>query len=286
MTTLHYILQQWLALLQALPGSSIRLANGLILVAVIFLPLERLFPLTRQRVFRRGFVRDIGYYFLNNLIPAMILVVPTALMVGMLHRYLPKSYLDWVAAQPFAARMVAAVIIGDLGSYWGHRWMHEIPFLWRFHSLHHSATKMDWLVNTYAHPLDMAFTRFCGIFLLYVVGLAQISPSQIDKVPVAFTLITSLWGYFIHANLRWRFGFLEQLVATPAFHHWHHTNDGPDKINKNYAANLPWLDRLFGTLYLPRDQRPETYGINEQMPDTMPAQLIKPFRGREADQST
>lgn len=277
MVLLNHILQQWHLQLQAMAGTSIRLLNGLILVAVIFLPIERLFPLNRQRVFRPGFVRDVGYYFLNNLLPAMILVAPTTLMVAILHRYIPAGYHEWVAAQPFAAKVVAAMIVGDIGSYWGHRWMHEIPFLWRFHAVHHSATEMDWLVNTRVHPLDMAFTRFCGIVLLYVLGLAQMSSNSIDKVPVAFTLITSLWGYFIHSNLRWRLGWLEHLVATPAFHHWHHTNDGPDKINKNYAANLPWLDHLFGTFYLPRDKHPEVYGINDPMPEGMTGQLIKPF---------
>ena len=49
-----------------------------------------------------------------------------------------------------------------------------------------------------------------------------------------------VWGFFIHANLRWRLGPLEWLVATPAFHHWHHSRN--DHINRNYASTLPLLD--------------------------------------------
>ena len=60
---------------------------------------------------------------------------------------------------------------GEIGYYWGHRWSHEIPFLWRFHSIHHSAEEIDFLVNTRAHPFDMVFGRFCGLVPMYVLGL-------------------------------------------------------------------------------------------------------------------
>lgn len=70
---------------------------------------------------------------------------------------------------------------------------------------------------------------------------------------------STLWGFFLHANLRWRFGWLEQLVATPPFHHWHHVADAP--LNRNFASTLPVLDRLFDTLHLPARAWPAHYGI-------------------------
>ena len=51
----------------------------------------------------------------------------------------------------------------------------------------------------------------------------------------------------------------------PAFHHWHHTKDGPEYINKNYAATFPWVDKCFGTFYLPGKQWPAKYGIDTPM---------------------
>jgi sterol desaturase/sphingolipid hydroxylase (fatty acid hydroxylase superfamily) len=91
------------------------------------------------------------------------------------------------------------------------------------------------------------------------------------------TFIGTFWGFFIHANVRWRFGPLEWLVSTPAFHHWHHTNDGPAYINKNYSPMLPWVDWMFGTFYLPKDKRPERYGIDEPISPILFGQLVDPF---------
>src|SRR3546814_18159266 len=63
--------------------------------------------------------------------------------------------------------------------------------------------------------------------------------------PVYITLIGTVWAFFVHANVRWRFGPLEQLVSTPHFHNWHHTND--EHRDRNYEALVPWVDRLYGT---------------------------------------
>jgi hypothetical protein len=64
--------------------------------------------------------------------------------------------------------------------------------------------------------------------------------------------------------------------STPAFHHWHHALTGP--INRNFASTLPWLDRIFGTHYLPRTEWPAAYGIEAKLPDSPGGQLAYPLR--------
>ena len=142
----------------------------------------------------------------------------------------------------------------------------------RFHVIHHSAEEIDWLVTSKAHPIDMYFTRLCAMVPLYVLGLAQPLGNSLDLVPLVVTFATMFWAYFIHANVRWRFGWLEWLISTPAFHHWHHTNDGPEVINKNFAAMLPWVDKCFGTLYLPREW-PSKYGSDTPVAPDLAGQL-------------
>ena len=259
----------------------LRLCVWLSLLAVIFLPLERRFALHPQKILRRAIGVDLCYYFLSSLLPGLLLAVPLSLVAWSVHRLVPHALHAAVAAWPFWLRAATALLVGEIGFYWGHRWSHEIPLLWRFHCIHHGAEHMDFMVHTRAHPVDMVFTRLVGLVPLYVLGLANPVGVSGSLVPLLITLVATIWGFFIHANLRWRLGPLEWLVATPAFHHWHHTLNGP--IDRNYASMLPWLDRVFGTHHLPRDRWPTTYGIEAEMPALLRQQLVRPFRAARAE---
>jgi sterol desaturase/sphingolipid hydroxylase (fatty acid hydroxylase superfamily) len=87
-------------------------------------------------------------------------------------------------------------------------------------------------------------------------------------------LLVTFWGFFIHANVRWRFGPFEWLIATPAFHLWHHTLSGPR--DRNFASMLPCWDWQFGTSYLP-NELPTDYGIDHPLPQTVLGQMVYPL---------
>jgi sterol desaturase/sphingolipid hydroxylase (fatty acid hydroxylase superfamily) len=248
-----------------------------VVLSVIFVPLERLFALHPQKIFRKAILTDVAYYFLSSLLPGLLLGAPLALVAWLVQHAIPTAFTSAVAASPTWIRIVAALVIADIGAYWGHRWTHEIPLLWRFHAIHHSAEHVDFLVSTRAHPVDMVFTRLCGLIPLYVLGFAAPVSGGPSLVPVVVLLLGTVWGFFIHANVRWRFGPLEWLIATPAFHHWHHSNEGQPYMNRNYAALWPWIDRLFGTLYLPKDKQPAHYGIDDAIPTSFYDQLVEPY---------
>ena len=251
----------------------LRLALWLAVLAAVFVPLERWFALRAAPAWRRQSGVDLAYYFISSLLPAALLALPMALLAMALRHVLPDALSTWADAMPGWGRWGLALVIGEIGTYWGHRWSHEIPLLWRFHAVHHSAEHMDWLVNTRAHPVDMVFVRLCGLVPLYALGLLQASTGKTQSVALAFA--TTFWGFCIHANLRWRFGWLEQLIATPAFHHWHHTRT--EHIDRNYATMFPWMDRVFGTLHLPR-QWPREYGVDTPVSSRLHEQIIAPFK--------
>jgi sterol desaturase/sphingolipid hydroxylase (fatty acid hydroxylase superfamily) len=257
----------------------LRLCIWLLLLMLIFVPLEKLFSLHKQKIFRKAFFTDIFYYFLNGLLPKFLLVAAMTLIAWGVHRVRPEGMYEWVATLPVWMRLAAAIVVGEVGFYWGHRWMHEVPFLWRFHEIHHSAEEVDWLVNTRAHPVDLVFVRLCGFVPMYLLGLAQPTGNSLDLVPMLVLLGGVVWGFFIHANVRLRFGWLEWLISTPGFHHWHHTKDGPEYVNKNYAAMLPWVDKCFGTFYLPKKQWPGKYGVEDPIASGVGRQLLEPFAG-------
>jgi sterol desaturase/sphingolipid hydroxylase (fatty acid hydroxylase superfamily) len=265
--------------LPALALDFVRLFAWLVILLVIFVPLEKAFARRPQRVVRRSFFIDIGYYMINGLSLKLLLILPLSIVAGTLHYVAPGiAYFSWVADQPFSLRFFGAILVGEFGAYWGHRWAHEVPVLWRFHAIHHSAEEVDWLVNTRAHPLDMVFMRLCGLVPVYALGLAQPTSNTPDLVPMLYALTGTIWSFFIHANVNWRMGWLENVISTPGFHHWHHTNDGPTYVDKNYAAIFPWLDRLFGTFFLPKDAWPIRYGTDTAVATSLVGQILQPFR--------
>lgn len=253
----------------------LRLALWLAILAAIFVPLERLFGPKPAGRTRRELAVDLAYYFLNGLAPALLMALPLAALAALARAATPESYLAWLSDTPVLARIAAALIVAEFAAYWGHRLCHEVPWLWRFHVVHHAPEKVDWLINTRAHPIDIAFTRLCGLAPLYLLGLAEPQASGAEAmIPVYVVLVGTVWSFFVHADVRWRFGALERLVATPAFHHWHHTND--EHRDRNYAALFPWIDALFGTLHLP-EAYPTVYGVDSPPPKGLVPELLHPF---------
>jgi len=245
----------------------------LALMAAIFVPLERVLARRRERLRRAELWNDIAYNLLNGLLLSSLMAVPVAGLTLAARHLVPDAVLQAAAALPLWARVPLVLVVGDIGAYWGHRWAHRLLVLWRFHVIHHSATQVDWLVNTRAHPIDLVFTRLCGLAPLFLCGLAQTTTGP-SAMPAALTLVMLFWSYVVHANVRWRFGWLEYLVATPAFHHWHHTND--ELRDRNFAAIFPFVDMMFGTFVLPR-RYPQVYGVDAPPAASFGAQLLDPL---------
>jgi len=243
---------------------------GLVVLAVIFIPLEKGFALHPRKVLRWGWRTDLVHFAVNNLLSSIGLIVPIVVVGLGLRALVPASIHHAIAAQVPALQFAEAFLVASLTGYFGHRAAHEVPVLWRFHKVHHSITEMDWLASAHLHPIDTIWTRGCVVVPLFVLGFGRASFGGI-------IVLTTLQAIFIHANVRLTFGPLRWLVATPEFHHWHHAADGAAH-NKNYAGEFPWVDAVFGTLYLPRGRMPPAYGIDEVQPDGYLRQLAWPFR--------
>lgn len=242
---------------------------GMVVLAVIFIPLERLFALRPRRILRAGWRTDLVHYLVNGAALKVGTVVAVVVVGTVLRAFVPPPVRSAIAASPGWAQIVAALAIATVGGYAGHRAAHEVPLLWRFHRVHHSIREMDWLAASHLHPLDQIFIRSCAVLPLYALGFGRISLG-------AFVVLTTLQAIFIHANVRLTFGPLRWVIATPQFHHWHHARD-PRAYNSNYAGEFPAVDALFGTLYLPAHGWPAQYGIDEGEPAGYLRQLVWPF---------
>ena len=170
---------------------------------------------------------------------------------------------------------MGAILVADFTQYWVHRAFHSSPVLWRFHAIHHSAEAMDWLAGSRLHLVDAIVTRGLTYVPIYVLGFSQ-------SAIVVYVVVVVVQATFIHANVRWEFRPVRGLIATPCFHHWHHSAER-EAIDKNFAVHSPIWDWLFGTYYMP-DRWPESYGLagDAHVPSGWLSQFVFPFRRRHA----
>ena len=137
--------------------------------------------------------------------------------------------------------------------------------LWKYHAVHHSSEDLDWISAARFHPVNILLgTVLVDVALL----LAGISPNVMLWVG-PFTTATSA---LVHANLNWTFGPFKYVLASPVFHRWHHT--AADRGgSSNFAGTFPIWDLLFGTFYMPENELPDAYGIDDQ---SFPERLRRP----------
>ena len=243
----------------------------LLLIVMVFVPLERMFALHRdQGLFRKLWQLDTIYLLLN---PVLVGLGINGLLFGALlltTTLIPAQLQSWVGAQPWWIQFPVLLVLSDLGFYGVHRLFHSVPWLWKFHAVHHSIEELDWLAAHRVHPIDQILTKGASLLPVFALGFSA--------APIAAYVVLYQWqSLFIHSNVKIELGPLARVFASPRFHHWHHANQ-PDAYNRNYAGQLSILDRLFGTMYMPASDMPARYGSDTIVPPHYGAQLLFPFR--------
>jgi sterol desaturase/sphingolipid hydroxylase (fatty acid hydroxylase superfamily) len=263
---------------------------ALVVVGIPLLLLERRWPAVRgQRFFRRGRGTDVAFALLNAVVTEWVakaaLFVVALFVAGVLVVFSgaprnPATLLEWLRMRSPVAylsplgQVAPALLVADLCGYWMHRSMHEGP-LWRLHAVHHSARQLDWLAAARNHPLAEIVSRTGVVVPLVLMGFDL-------RVLAAVAPVLGVWAFFVHANVPWRMGWLRFVVATPAFHRWHHAADAEAlaRGGVNFAGLFPLWDLLFGTYFVP-ERQPDAFGPGDDaVPDRFFALLAHPLRRR------
>ena len=254
---------------------------NLIVFSVLFIPLERFFPKhSDQPIFRSSWRTDLTYFFFSAFLVQVTTLLTLKPAVMFFHWAVSPGLHSWVSGLPFVLQFIAILFFADLAQYWVHRLFHSVPVLWRFHSVHHSAESMDWLAGSRLHLVDVAVTRGITYIPIYLLGFGE-GPL------FTYVVFVSIQATFIHSNLRFEYGPLRWLIATPQFHHWHHTADA-GVLDKNFAVHLPFLDRMFGTYHLPKSLWPESYGLagDDNVRGSYLGQFLYPFLPQRKENRT
>jgi sterol desaturase/sphingolipid hydroxylase (fatty acid hydroxylase superfamily) len=242
----------------------------LLMTAAAFIFIEEVVPKYEdQPILRPEWQLDLLYFGVNHLLISLVMLVGNAFAPALFGWAVNRHAQAFVSGLPFAVQFVLLVATADLAQYWIHRAFHEIGPLWRFHAVHHSSEHMDWLAGSRLHLFEVLIDRSLVMVPLYLLGAGK-------AVLDAYVVFAALQAVFIHANVRVPFGPLKYVLATPQFHHWHHSSDKP-AIDTNYAVHLPAWDMLFGTFHMPGEHWPAEYGTVTRLPRTYLRQLLYPF---------
>ena len=181
----------------------------------------------------------------------------------------PVRVFGWVFA-PLAIGAVA-----EFFYYWFHRAQHTVPFLWRFHEVHHSVREMSAL-NCNHHWTEEIFR--VPVITIPLSLLFRFNPGY---VPTVIYFVIGLQGLFEHSCTRLHFGPFRYLLPDNRFHRIHHSIH-PQDWGRNFGSGCLWWDIVFRTARFPRPgEWPEVGVPGVEEPRTLRDFLVRPFRRRD-----
>lgn len=218
----------------------------LVLAAVaLFVPWERLRPAalspfllrpghTAEPAVRR-LGRNLGLFAINLLLSPLI-VVPLTLLAD-------RWSLGWRPPALDGAWLIPLdILLLDLWIYWWHRANHEIPFLWRFHVVHHLD---EWLDTSSAVRFHFGEVLLSALVRALVIVLLDIQLASV----LLFEGLVLAAAIFHHSDAALPpklEAALSRVLVTPSIHWIHHHARRAD-TDSNYATVLSIWDPLFGT---------------------------------------
>lgn len=244
----------------------------ILISTIIFIPIELFLPKRKeQSKFHPEWRTDLIYFVISHLliqITGVLVQLPAALAfkdIGL------EGLQSAVQSIHFIPQLFLALLVSDLFQYTGHYIFHKIPYLWRFHSVHHSTQHLDWLAGSRTHFVDLIAVRAISFVPIYVCGFSY-------SVFATYIVIVSFQAVLAHSNTRINFGWFKYIFVTPQFHHWHHS-DNPDAYDKNFAIHFPFIDMIFGTYYPMGEEWPESTGLGDvEFPKGFLKQFVQPFK--------
>ncbi|MGB0933732.1 MAG: sterol desaturase family protein [Lishizhenia sp.] len=279
----NYASYFWKSIVQPIFNGDLNYFYYLIFVSLFVWALEVLMPWRKnQKVVRKDFGLDTFYMFFNfflaNLFFFIALSEVTSVFINDTLTYfgLNNSVLLDLSSAHWLTQLLIYFLLADLIQWSVHNALHRIPFLWRFHKVHHSVKEMGFAAHLRFHFMESVFYKSTLYILLSVLfGF---------KLEYAFVLhaVTILIGHLNHANLSWDYGIFKYLLNNPKMHIWHHSKELPESHKKgmNFGISLSVWDYIFRTNYVPYDGATIELGFenDDDYPKHFFAQLIDPFR--------
>ena len=173
---------------------------------------------------------------------------------------------------PVGWALLIDFLILDFFIYWWHRFNHIIPFLWRFHEVHHLDAFLDVTSATRFHFGEVILSAVMrgGVILLLDIPLLSI---------VVFETIVLFSSLFQHSNIRISDSvsrYLSYVIVTPNWH-WMHHHAKREDTDSNYGNSLTIWDRLFGSKNLNSRQIDMKIGVERRPERSFFGLILRPL---------
>jgi sterol desaturase/sphingolipid hydroxylase (fatty acid hydroxylase superfamily) len=213
---------------------------------------------------------DYKIYFANALLLPILLaplLFSDRTIAGLLDALFGREMMS-AGSEPsgFVVRLLFTLVFfvaWDFGRFVAHSLLHDIPALWEFHKIHHSAEVLTPMTSFRLHPLEILIMAWGQVMATGVVTwLFNLAGGGVT----AYTFLglhVVIWGFSLIDNLRhspvWvSYGpTVGRWLVSPAHHQLHHSIEARH-MGCNRGSNLAIWDRLYGTLYVPGYQ-PEAF---------------------------
>ena len=164
--------------------------------------------------------------------------------------------LQWIELPLWAEFLIALLILDLIAQYFVHYLLHQVPFMWRLHLVHHSDKAVDVTTGTRHHPLDFVIRECFALLAVLITGMPL-------SFYLLYRLLSVLFTYWTHANLRLPLSLdrgLSWILVTPNMHKFHHHYQVP-WTDSNYGNMFSVWDRIFGT-FVYGDLQDIQYGVD------------------------
>lgn len=143
---------------------------------------------------------------------------------------------------PHVITTILSIVVLDWTLYYWHLMLHKVPFLWRFHNVHHVDLDLDSSTAFRFHFGELMISTFFRSAQIFVFG---ISPFNLGL----FELMITSFALFHHSNLRLPAGLekvLSRLLITPRLHGIHHSTVRSE-TDSNFGTIFSGWDFIHGT---------------------------------------
>jgi len=224
---------------------------------------------------------DYGLFALNNFLKVAMFapvlggqVAVSLVVTKFLHFNVAESHLVvWPPIAITVAFTAVAFLFDDFMRFVVHWCMHRVPFLWHFHSLHHTATTLTPFTVHRTHPLEsfinssramLSLGIVSGVFVwLFGHGLQVWDILGVNALGFVMTLAGS---NLRHSHIPLHFGVAESLLISPAQHQLHHS---VDHEHPNLGSFLSCWDRLCGSWMAGREAKDLRFGLSTSGLETL-----------------